>query len=130
MMLRERTLQLLELLTESEHRSIALVTHKGYLREVRRVTLCYAFACECEQPSRACDQLYDMAALRSLTTSPHGATRSQCAQLERGTLCRPDATECGNGEVRVYVVTISYEATPQGEQRRVAAELVHPASAA
>ena len=49
-------------------------------------------------------------------------------QLERGTLCRPDATECRNGEVRVYVVTISYEATPQGEQRRVAAELVHPAS--
>ena len=38
MMLRERTLQLLELLTESEHRSLALVTHKGYLREVRSVT--------------------------------------------------------------------------------------------
>ena len=52
MMLRERTLQLLELLTVSEHRSIALVTHKGYLCEVRRVTLCCAFARVCEQPSR------------------------------------------------------------------------------
>jgi len=61
-MLRERTLALLGLLECSEHRSVALVTHKGYLRE-----------------------------------------------LERGPFCRPDATECGNGEMRVYRVTISRE---------------------
>ena len=35
-MLRERTRQLFDLLAESEERSIAVITHKGYLRELER----------------------------------------------------------------------------------------------
>ena len=74
-MLRQRTLQLLELLEEQrEHAAVAIVGHKGYIRE-----------------------------------------------LERGTFCRPGATECSNGEVRVYRVAVSLEA--DGD-RRVAAEQV------
>ena len=75
-MLRRRTLQVLKLLERCEHRAVALVTHKGYLRE-----------------------------------------------LERGPFCRPDATEFGNSEVRVYTVMISHEG--DGD-RRVTAERLHP----
>jgi broad specificity phosphatase PhoE len=34
--LRERTLKLFELLAQSEHRSVAIITHKGYLRGLER----------------------------------------------------------------------------------------------
>jgi len=80
-MLRSRTLQVLELLEEQcDHRAVAIVSHKGYIRE-----------------------------------------------LERGPFCRSEATECGNGEVRVYSVTVVQEA---GGSRRVLADRVHPRDAA
>ena len=44
-------------------------------------------------------------------------------ELERGPFCRPDATEFGNSEVRVYSVTI---ATEGDGDRRVTAERIHP----
>ena len=59
-----------------QHEAIAIVTHKGYLRE-----------------------------------------------LERGPLCVPQATEFGNGEVRVYAVTIYQEGDGQ---RRVMTKRLHP----
>eukprot|EP00322_Chrysochromulina_rotalis_P028528 CAMPEP_0115853734 /NCGR_PEP_ID=MMETSP0287-20121206/13658_1 /TAXON_ID=412157 /ORGANISM="Chrysochromulina rotalis, Strain UIO044" /LENGTH=319 /DNA_ID=CAMNT_0003307823 /DNA_START=16 /DNA_END=975 /DNA_ORIENTATION=+ len=79
-MLRLRTLQVLELLEEQRnHQSVALVGHKGYLRE-----------------------------------------------LERGPFCRTDATECSNGEVRVYKISVIREA---GGDRRVLADRLHPSDA-
>jgi len=76
-MLRRRTLQLMELLTEhSEHSAVAIVTHKGFIRE-----------------------------------------------LERGPFCQPEATECANGEVRVYRVSVATEA---GGSQRVASTCLYP----
>jgi len=73
-MLRIRTMQVLTLLEETADRSVALVTHKGFLRE-----------------------------------------------LERGPLCKPDASECSNAEVRVYTLSISRE---EGGNRRLVAERI------
>lgn len=73
-MLRTRTLAMLGLLEDADDTSIALVTHKGYLRE-----------------------------------------------LERGPLCQAEATECANGEVRVYRVITSHSA--DGTKEIVASRL-------
>jgi len=74
-MLRTRTNKaILELLEGAAERCVALVTHKGYLRE-----------------------------------------------LERGPLCQPDATECANGEVRIYQIAITR--TADGQRSLLASRL-------